>query len=80
MRFRPRSSGGLVHSLAQCPTWPQRAHLLRDMIFFLDQRLGAEVRRFLNLLFTLNVVVRVCELDLFLFRPLPLLFPGGLGR
>ena len=55
-RLRPRSSGGLVHSRAQCPTWPHLAHLLRDLSFVIDHLRGGAVRRgfFPNWLFFLG--------------------------
>ena len=44
-RLRPRSSGGFVHSRAQCPTWPHLAHLLRDLILVIVHLRGGAVRR-----------------------------------
>ena len=42
------SSGGFVHSLAQCPFCPHLAHMVREYSFRLEKRLGAQVfgRRF----------------------------------
>ena len=42
-RLLPLSSGGLVHVRAQCPTLPQRAHLVRLMSDVLLHILGRPV-------------------------------------
>ena len=46
----PLASGRFLHVLAQCPTWPHLAHLLRDFSFSFDHFFGGAVRRgpFLN--------------------------------
>ena len=73
MLARPRASGSLVQSRAQCPVFPQRAHLLFDMILRFDHFLGRAVLRcFWNLLGFFFPFPLLPPLPLLPLFPLPL--------